>query len=124
MGEPVRITVVDDDADIREALRETLESEGYQVDLVPNGLKLVRALKLHRPKLILMDIMMSWVSGLDLCRALKANAEFSTIPVVFISARTSPAEVREGLGCGAVDYFTKPFDLPRLLERIAALTHA
>jgi DNA-binding response OmpR family regulator len=113
-----KVVVVDDDRDIQEALRDALEAEGFQVHVVPNGLKLVRALRVVRPDVILLDVMMSWINGLDLCVALKQNPEYRDIPVIFISARTSASDVRRGYEVGAADYVTKPFDLDDLLARM------
>ena len=119
-----KVAVVDDDREIREALKDALEHEGYDVHLVPNGLKLMGVLQVVRPDIILLDVMMSWIDGVDLCHALKANDAYSEIPVVFMSARTSPEDVRRGMDAGAADYFKKPFDLGRLLERLQSLRPA
>jgi DNA-binding response OmpR family regulator len=113
-----RVAVVDDDRDIREGLKMALTDEGYEVTVVPNGLRLLAALQVDKPDLIVLDVMMSWIDGFELCRAMKRNSDYSKIPVLFISAKSSPADIRHGLECGAVDYVTKPFDLPVLLEKI------
>src|SRR5262249_31477079 len=109
-----KIAVVDDDRDVRELLEVTLRRAGYDVKLAANGLRLVSTLHVDRPDIILLDVMMSWIDGFELCRAIKQNNEFRTIPVVFISGRTSQADIDRGLRCGAVDYFPKPLDLERL----------
>ena len=118
-----RVAVVDDDREIREALREALEDAGYEVHVVPNGLKLLSVLSVVRPHVILLDVMMSWIDGLGLCQALKQNAQYREIPVVFISARTQPDDVRRGMDAGAVDYITKPFSLDSLLNRLERITN-
>jgi DNA-binding response OmpR family regulator len=115
------VAVVDDDREVREYLAETLHRAGYEVALAPNGLRLVSALQVDRPDLILLDVNMSWIDGFDLCRALKRNPLFTQIPVVFVSGRTASDDVAEGLQCGAVDYFGKPIDGPALLARIDEL---
>ncbi len=114
-----RVCVVDDDRDIQDALRDALEAEGYEVTVVPNGLKLVRALRVTRPDLILLDVMMSWINGIDLCHSLKKNREYADIPVIFISARGGAEDVKRGMAAGAIDYVVKPFDLGTLLEKVA-----
>jgi DNA-binding response OmpR family regulator len=119
-----RVAVVDDDRDVREALQDALEQAGYDVFVVPNGLKLLSMLAIDRPDLILLDVAMSWIDGVDLCRALKANPAYSAIPVVFISAMTSDADVQRGMRAGAEDYIRKPFDLDFLLRRVKELTEA
>jgi len=78
-------------------------------------------LHVDRPDLILLDVMMSWIDGFELCRAVKKNDEFRDIPVIFISAKKTAADIRTGLAAGAVDYFSKPIDMERLMARIAAL---
>jgi DNA-binding response OmpR family regulator len=118
----LKVAVVDDDREIREALKDALESEGYQVLVVANGFKLLGILAVERPDVILLDVMMSWIDGIDLCGALKKNERYNSIPVVFLSARTSPAEIRRGLDAGAAAYLTKPVDLDQLLERIRDVT--
>jgi len=62
--------------------------------------------------------MMSWIDGFELCRAMKRNSEYSDIPVLFVSAKSAPGDIQHGMECGAVDYITKPFDLPVLLDKI------
>jgi DNA-binding response OmpR family regulator len=74
-----------------------------------------------RPDLILLDVMMSWIDGFELCRAVKKNDEFRDIPVIFISAKKTANDIRTGLAAGASDYFSKPIDMERLLARIAQL---
>ena len=116
-----RVAVVDDDRDIRDALRGALTDEGYDVTVVPNGLRLLSALQVDKPDLIVLDVMMSWIDGFELCRAIKRNQDYSRIPVIFISAKTSTADIQHGLECGAVDYVTKPFDLSTLLGKIESI---
>ena len=113
-----RVAVVDDDRDIRDALRGALTDEGYEVTVVPNGLRLLAALQVDKPDLIVLDVMMSWIDGFELCKAIKRNSDYQKIPVLFISAKSSQEDITHGLQCGAIDYVTKPFDLPTLLEKI------
>jgi len=64
---------------------------------------------------------MSWIDGFELCRAVRKNEDFKDIPVIFISARSSSADVKRGIEAGAADYFTKPVELPTLIARIKEL---
>ena len=112
------IAVVDDDMEVREALQDALTDAGFRVKTAANGLRLVSALQVDRPDLIVLDVMMSWIDGFELCRALKRNVEFRDIPVVFISGRTSQRDQQMGLDCGAVDYFPKPLDMGALIDRV------
>ena len=119
-----KIAVVDDDREVRDLLAERLEQAGYHVKTAANGLRLVSTLHVDRPDLILLDVMMSWTDGFELCRSIKANAEFSSIPVVFISGKTAAIDVERGMSCGAADYFPKPLDMERLLARVCQLIDA
>src|SRR5260370_15942351 len=116
-----KVAVVDDDRDVREVLQTALAGQGYDVKLAANGLRLISTLHVDRPDLILLDVMMSWIDGFELCRAVKKNDEFRDIPVIFISAKKTANDIRTGLAAGASDYFSKPIDMERLLARIAAL---
>src|SRR4051812_42263046 len=121
MGRKKKIIIVDDDRETREMLKMALELEGYDVSQAANGLRLISTLHVDRPDLILLDVMMSWIDGFELCRAVKKNEEFNGIPVIFISAKKTASDIRTGLAAGASDYFSKPIDMERLLTRIAAL---
>ncbi|HCF60740.1 MAG TPA: response regulator, partial [Myxococcales bacterium] len=100
--------IVDDDRDTREMLMLALDLEGYDVEQAANGLRLVSSLRVDRPDLVLLDVMMSWIDGFELCRSIKKNEELRDIPIVFVSARKGGEDVRRGLEAGAADYFTKP----------------
>ena len=99
-----------------------LEMEGMDVSQAANGLRLISTLHVDRPDVILLDVAMSWINGFELCRAMKANANYRNIPVVFISGRSAPSDIETGIGCGAADYFVKPIDTRRLLERLRELS--
>jgi DNA-binding response OmpR family regulator len=119
-GEPrrVKVVIVDDDRDTREMLTLALELEGFEVASAANGLRLISSLHVDRPDIILLDVMMSWIDGFELCRSIKKNEEFRDIPVIFISARKTGEDVQRGLAAGASDYYTKPVDIERLTARI------
>ena len=119
-----KVIIVDDDRETREMLKMALELEGYEVSQAANGLRLISTLHVDRPDLILLDVMMSWIDGFELCRAIKKNEEFRDIPVIFISAKKTPQDVRLGLDAGAVDYFTKPIDVDKLAQRIRSILDA
>ncbi len=119
-GEPrrVKVVIVDDDRDTREMLTLALELEDFEVASAANGLRLISSLHVDRPDIILLDVMMSWIDGFELCRSIKKNEEFRDIPVIFISARKTGEDVQRGLAAGASDYYTKPVDIERLTARI------
>ena len=113
-----RITIVDDDRETRELLREALEADGFEVTVVSNGLRLISALQVDQPDLVLLDVIMSWIDGFELCRAIKKNPQFKEIPILFLSARSEPSDIEAGFGCGCTDYLSKPVDLDQLCTRV------
>src|SRR5512141_1143782 len=119
-----KVIIVDDDRDTREMLTLALELEGFEVAQAANGLRLISAMHVDRPDVILLDVMMSWIDGFELCRAIKKNPSFTEIPVMFISARKTVDDERSGLEAGAIEYFTKPLDMDRLIFRIREILAA
>jgi DNA-binding response OmpR family regulator len=113
-----KIIIVDDDRETREMLQVLLQLEGFEVKLAANGLRLISTLHVDKPDAILLDVMMSWIDGFELCQAIKRNPEFAAIPVIFISGRTAPTDRDRGISVGASDYFTKPLDTHRLVARL------
>lgn len=113
-----RITVVEDDRACREMLREALEAEGFDVTEVSSGLRLISTLHVDRPDVLLLDVVMSWIDGFELCRAIKTNAEFKDIPIVIVTGRSAHEDIETGFQCGCTEYFTKPVDLKQLCLRI------
>ncbi len=99
-------------------LRLVLEQAGFTAHVAANGLRLISTLRVDRPDLILLDVMMSWIDGFELCQALKQNPDFAAIPIFFISAKKSAEDIARGYGYGCTDYFTKPLDLKYLIQRI------
>ncbi len=112
------VTIIDDDKDARQMLRMALEAEGMEVGEVHSGLRLISTLHVDKPDVILMEVVLSWVNGIDLCKSIKKNPAFRDIPVVFISERRRSEDIVEGLSAGAVDYFPKPIHLSRLIPRV------
>jgi DNA-binding response OmpR family regulator len=113
-----RIIVVDDDRDTREMLMLSLDAAGFDVSEASSGLRLISSLHVDRPDAIVLDVMMSWMDGFELCKAIKQNELFRGIPVVFVSGRGDSEDVARGCAAGAADYFTKPVDLERLARRL------
>ncbi len=116
-----KIVIVDDDRATRDRLQQILEGRGWRVAQAPSGLRLLSLLEVDRPDVILLDVAMSWINGFELCRAMKANENYRGIPVVFISGRSTPSDIETGMSCGAADYFVKPIDTQRLLQRLQEL---
>jgi len=112
------ILVVDDQPINVQLLKRKLEREGIQVFAAYNGLEALDVVKKLKPDLILLDVMMPDMDGIEVCQRLQADELTRSIPIIFITARTSKEGKIEGLGVGAVDYITKPIDLDETLARV------
>ncbi len=113
-----QILVVDDQPINLKLLQRKLEREGYEVVTAMTGLECLEAIEQARPDLILLDVMMPEMDGIETCQRLKADTKTSDIPVIFITAKSSKAGKLEGLDAGAADYITKPIDLDETLARV------
>ena len=113
-----RVLVVDDDWRIVELLRLYLEKDGYRVLVAYDGLEALELARQVRPDLILLDLMLPGMEGLDVCRILKAETE---VPIIMLSARTSDEDKLAGLETGADDYITKPFNPREVVARVRAV---
>jgi DNA-binding response OmpR family regulator len=115
------LLVVDDDPVIQKLLQVNFEMEGYQVVLAGDGVEaLEKAAEVH-PALIVLDVMMPKMNGLEAAERLKADPATASIPVIILSAKAQDADVKAGRATGADEYMTKPFDPLELLDRVAAL---
>ena len=112
------ILVVDDQPINVQLLKRKLEREGLRVTAAYNGLEALELTKKEMPDLILLDVMMPDMDGIEVCQRLQADEATRGIPVIFITARTTKESKLEGLGVGAVDYITKPIDLDETLARV------
>jgi two-component system response regulator MprA len=113
-----RILVVDDDAMVATTIQRVLRPEGYEVDVALGGLTALRRAKENRPDLIVLDVMMPGIDGLEVCRRLRAE---DNVPILLLTARGGTADRVRGLDTGADDYLVKPFAYPELLARVRAL---
>ena len=116
-----KILVVDDERDLVWALEHSLRDEGYQVLVAYDGLGALRIAKEHRPDLVILDILMPLLDGLQVCRQLRCNAAFSTMPILFLTSRSLVMDRIRGLDSGGEDYLVKPFDLGELKARVRSL---
>ena len=114
-----RVLVVDDDKAVRESLRRSLEYNGYDVVLASDGAEALASIGTARPDVVVMDVMMPRLGGLETTRALRAAGH--DLPVLVLTARDAVGDRVEGLAAGADDYLTKPFALAELLARLRAL---
>jgi two-component system sensor histidine kinase/response regulator len=113
-----KILVVDDQPINVQLLKRKLEREGIKVTTATNGLEALSSVRWDRPDLILLDVMMPDMDGIEVCQRLQADETTKSIPVIFITARTTKEGKIEGLGVGAVDYITKPIDLDETMARV------
>ncbi len=114
------ILVIEDMEALREEIAEILSFEGYEILTAPNGLVGVALAEKHQPDLILCDIAMPELDGYGTLNALRANPQTATIPFIFLTAKVSKADMRQGMELGADDYLTKPFTAQELLAAIDA----
>ena len=117
-----KILVIDDEENIRELVKYNLEKAGFQVVECGDGLTaLTLAQKDRQPDLILLDLMLPGLDGLEVCRTLKENQDTKAIPIIMLSARDEEVDKILGLELGADDYLTKPFSSRELVARIKAV---
>ena len=115
------ILVVDDERDLLDLLRISLEAEGYTVRTALTGADALQHVRSNPPDLILLDIMLDDVSGIDLTAQLKHSPATATIPIILLTAKDTDTDIVVGLRVGADDYVTKPFATPVLAARIEAV---
>jgi two-component system response regulator MprA len=113
------VLVVDDDKAVRESLRRSLEFNGYDVSLAADGAEALATLGTTHPDVVVMDVMMPRLDGIETTRALRTTG--NDVPILVLTARDAVGDRVEGLDAGADDYLTKPFALQELLARLRAL---
>lgn len=116
-----KILVIDDEKDIGELIEYNLGKEGYRVVSAYNGEEALRFVKGELPSLIILDLMLPGIDGLEVCRILKREDRTSGIPIIMLTAKGEEADIVAGLELGADDYVTKPFKVRELLARIRAI---
>ncbi len=113
-----RVLVIDDEPALRLLCSVNLNLAGFEVDEAESGREGLARAREDRPDLILLDMMLPEFDGNAVVHALQADEDVADIPVVFLSARTAPEDIRDAYRAGAVDYITKPFDPVELAERV------
>jgi len=114
-----KILIVEDDHPIALGLKINLESEGFSTAIIHDGNKAMESFELENPDLILLDVMLPGKSGFEICESIRSSG--STVPILFLTARTLTDDRIRGLELGGDDYISKPFDLRELLLRIKAI---
>jgi two-component system, OmpR family, response regulator RegX3 len=115
MADPPLILVVDDEQSYRDALAVALQREGFLVDTASDGVEALARFDAARPALVLLDVMLPKISGIDVCRELRTR---SRVPIIMVTAKTAEIDAVVGLEVGADDYVTKPFRLRELIARV------
>jgi two-component system response regulator RegX3 len=117
MADPPTILVVDDEQSYRDALSVALEREGFIVETAADGAEAIMRFETSRPALVLLDVMLPQMSGVDVCRELRTRSQ---VPIIMVTARNAEIDAVVGLEVGADDYVTKPFRLRELVARVRA----
>jgi two-component system, OmpR family, response regulator RegX3 len=117
VADPVRILVVEDEEPLADSVRYSLEREGFAVSVAPDGRRAIDRFRVDAPDLVILDLMLPELSGLDVCRMIRME---STVPIIMVTAKDSEADKVAGLELGADDYVTKPFSVRELVSRVRA----
>jgi adenylate cyclase len=121
MNDPPRILVVDDNEMNRDIIVTRLEANGYKTLQAADGQEALAAVTQHHPDLVLLDVMMPNIDGLEACRQLKGNAGLAFTPVILVTAKAATQDVVAGLDAGADEYLTKPIDQSALVARVRSV---
>ncbi len=117
----VKILIVDDEPDIVELVSYNLEREGFVTAKAYDGDTALRKIRIEKPDLIVLDLMLPGVGGLDICKRIRANPETSPLPIIMLTAKADEVDKIIGLELGADDYITKPFSVKELTARVRTL---
>lgn len=116
-----RVLAIEDEADILEVIEYNLDREGFDVITSRNGEDGLELIRKNHPDLVLLDLMLPDLDGLEICRKIRSDDEIKQIPVIMVTAKDTESEVVLGLGVGADDYVTKPFNPRELIARVKAV---
>jgi DNA-binding response OmpR family regulator len=115
------ILAVDDDAPVLRSVKRVLEKAGFTVSIASSGQEALTLIAQERPDLIVLDIIMPEMDGLEVCRRIRADPFYAKLPILFLTAKGRPTDVAEGLDVGGDDFLTKPFEVVELPARVRAL---
>ena len=116
-----KLFIVEDEPDLRDTLKYNFENEGFKVKAFSNGESFLDVLQKNKPNLVILDLMLPGVSGLDVCRELRSNNNYAGIGVVMLTAKSEEVDRIVGFELGADDYVTKPFSVRELILRVKVL---
>ncbi len=121
MHNPPRILIVDDNETNRDILMTRLDPHGYELLQAADGEAAIAAARTHHPDLILLDVMMPKIDGIEVCRRLKSDADLPFMPIILVTAKADTKDVVAGLEAGADEYLTKPVDQAALVARVKSM---
>lgn len=116
-----KVFIVEDEPDLRDTLKYNLENEGFSVEAFSNGEDFLSSVNKNKPNLVILDLMLPGVSGLDVCRELRSNENYDGIGIVMLTAKSEEIDRIVGFELGADDYVTKPFSVRELILRVKVL---
>ena len=116
-----KVFIVEDEPDLRDTLKYNLENEGFSVEAFSNGEAFLSSVDKNKPNLVILDLMLPGVSGLDVCRELRSNENYDGIGIVMLTAKSEEIDRIVGFELGADDYVTKPFSVRELILRVKVL---
>ena len=116
-----KVFIVEDEPDLRDTLQYNFENEGFKVKSFPNGESFLETIKNDKPNLVIIDLMLPGISGLDVCRDLRMNEVNENVAVVMLTAKSEEIDRIVGFELGADDYVTKPFSVRELILRVKVL---
>tara|TARA_B100001248_G_scaffold258124_1_gene241740 strand:+ start:1322 stop:2002 length:681 start_codon:yes stop_codon:yes gene_type:complete len=116
-----KVFIVEDEPDLRDTLKYNLENEGFSVEAFSNGEDFLGSVDRNKPNLVILDLMLPGVSGLDVCRELRSNDNYDGIGIVMLTAKSEEIDRIVGFELGADDYVTKPFSVRELILRVKVL---
>ena len=118
---PKKILIVEDERDVVKLLRYNLEKEGFRVNSVTDGSLALAELRRDGADLVILDLMLPGMDGLEVCRQLRRHERYANTPILMLTARSEEADRVVGLELGADDYVTKPFSMREVIARVSAL---
>src|SRR4030043_713035 len=121
MAAPANILVIDDEADLVELVSYNLKKEGFRVDSASDGETALYKLRKNKYALVVLDLMLPGIQGIELCRILRNNPDTAGLPVIMLTAKGEEVDKIVGLEIGADDYITKPFSPRELVARVKAV---
>jgi len=116
-----KILIVEDEADIAQLVKHYLEKDGFRADIAKTGVEALKLIKSERPDLVILDLMLPEISGIEVCKKIRNAPDTALLPIIMLTAKAEESDTIVGLELGADDYVTKPFSPKALVARVKAL---